>query len=121
MKQNSPTDSVVEGLLQRYVENGIEQDEAIFQNENQKFRILFREMVALEEELKSRGQGRLLMRFYDHPNLQLSLNAAKATLAIAPIEARHQLEAIRSSKIYPQAADAGMAVRMLDRGAFKPE
>lgn len=108
-------------LLQRYVANGVEQDEAIFQNENEKFKRLFREMVALEKELKSRGQRHLLMRFYDHHNMQVRLNAAKATLAVAPDEARHQLEAIRYSKLNPQAADAGMAIRMLDRGAFKPE
>ena len=80
-------------------------------------------MVAVEEELKSRDgdQRRLLMQFYDHPNLQVRLNAAKATLPVAPAEARHQLEAIRSSKIYPQAADAGVAIRMLDRSVFKPE
>lgn len=78
-------------------------------------------MVALEKELKSRGQRHLLMRFYDHPNMQVRLNAAKATLVVAPDEARHQLEAIRSSKLNPQAADAGMAIRTLERGAFKPE
>jgi hypothetical protein len=108
-------------LLNRYAEIGVEQDEAEF--DDKKFNRLFREMVAVEEELKSRDgdQRRLLMQFYDHPNLQVRLNAAKATLAVAPAEARHQLEAIRSSKIYPQAADAGMVIRMLDSSVFKPE
>ena len=108
-------------LLQRYAENGIDQDKAIFRNENPKFRALFREMAALEKELEFRGQQHLLMQLYDHPNMQVRLNAAKATLAVAPDEARHQLEAIRYSRLNPQAADAGMAIRMLDRGAFKPE
>lgn len=109
----------VEGLLNRYAEIGVEQDEAEFDDKT--FNRLFREMAALEKELEFRGQRHLLMRFYDHPNMQVRLNAAKATLAVAPDEARHQLEAIRYSKLNPQAADAGMAIRMLDRGAFKPE
>lgn len=48
MKQNSPTDTVVEELMQRYVANGIEQDEAIFQNENEKFKGLFGKWLPLK-------------------------------------------------------------------------
>ena len=107
-------------LLKRYAEIGVEQDEAEF--DDKKFNRLFREMVAVEEEQITRWRSAAsATQFYDHPNLQVRLNAAKATLAVAPAEARHQLEAIRSSKIYPQAADAGMAIRMLDSSVFKPE
>lgn len=121
MKRESLNQLATKRLLQRYAENGVEQDEAIFNDENQKFKRLYWEMDAIEKELALRDQRRLLMQFYDHRNLQVRLNAAKATLAIAPAEARHQLEAIRSSKIYLQAADAGMSLWNLDRGVFKPE
>ncbi len=45
---------------------------------------------------------------------------AKLTLAVAPIEARAQLEAIAASKWFPQAGDAGMSLSNLDNGIFKP-
>jgi hypothetical protein len=111
-----------EDLLRRYVEIGIEQDDAILDDDNARYNRLFKEMVSIEQELKSRDgdQRRLLMRFYDHPNWQVRLNAAKETLAIAPQEARRQLEQIASTKHFPQAGDAGMSIVFLDKGIFKP-
>ncbi len=73
-------------------------------------------------ELKARpGDARhALVSLYQHPNLQVVLNAAKATLAVAPDAARRMIEAIAESKAYPQAGDAGMCLDNLDRGIFKP-
>ncbi|MET0705817.1 MAG: DUF2019 domain-containing protein, partial [Tardiphaga sp.] len=47
--------------------------------------------------------------------------AAKLTLAVAPVEARAQLQAIADSKWFPQAGDAGMSLWNLERGVFKPK
>lgn len=121
MKQNKTKQMTAEQLQRRYEEIGLEQDGAILNNENAKFKKLFEEMESIEAELKARGQRQTLMEFYDHPNMQVRLNAAKATLAIAPIEARRQLEAIKASRHFPQAGDAGMSLRNLERGIFKPE
>jgi hypothetical protein len=60
------------------------------------------------------------MRLYDHPNVQVRLNAANATLAVAPQEARNLLEKIANSNLFPQAGDAGMALVGLKRGSYKP-
>jgi hypothetical protein len=80
-------------------------------------------MDATEKELRRRGrEARLaLLRLYDHPNMQVRLNAAKRTLGIAPDAARRVLQAISDSKWQPQAMDAGMSLWNLDRGVFKPD
>ena len=52
--------------------------------------------------------------------MQVRLNAAKLTLAVAPKAAREALEAIASSHHYPQAGDAGMTLFALDDGIFEP-
>jgi len=61
------------------------------------------------------------MRLFDHDNFQVRLNAAKRTLAVAPMEARRVIQWIFDSKIYPQAGDVGMCLSNLDDGTFKPE
>jgi hypothetical protein len=53
--------------------------------------------------------------------MEVRLKAAKATLAVAPQKARQALEAIRVSKFYPAALDAGMCLGNLNSGLYKPE
>jgi hypothetical protein len=88
-----------------------------------KFNSLYRQMDATEKELRGRGrEARLaLLRLYDHPNMQVRLNAAKRTLGVAPEAARKVIQEIYDSKWYPQAGDAGMTLSNLDRGVFKPD
>ncbi len=44
-----------------------------------------------------------------------------AASSVAPVEAREQLEAIVSANWFPQSGDAGMTIRGLEDGTFKPE
>jgi hypothetical protein len=53
--------------------------------------------------------------------MQVRLKAAYATLAVSPVAARAQLEAIAASGWQPQAGDAGMSILNLDRGIYKPK
>ncbi len=80
-------------------------------------------MDAINKELKSRpgDERRALLSLLTHPNMQVRLKAAKATLAIAPIEARRVIEAIAAMTWPPQSGDAGMCLTMLDRGIFVPD
>ncbi|MBZ0139559.1 MAG: DUF2019 domain-containing protein [Pseudorhodoplanes sp.] len=109
-------------LAQRYVEIGLAQDEALLMDEYGKFNRLFKTMVAIENEPQSRDgdQRRILLGLLTHPNGQVRLNAAKATLAIAPAEARRTLELLARMSVGPQSGDAGMCLSNLDRGVFKP-
>jgi murein L,D-transpeptidase YcbB/YkuD len=109
-------------LVKRFSDIGVAQDEALLNEEIAKFNRLYSEKVAITEELKSRpdDQRSALLTLYNHPNMQVRLNAATATLAVAPDEARRKLEAIANSGLQPQAGDAGMSLWNLDRGVFKP-
>lgn len=76
--------------------------------------------VANELKRREGDERSALLRLFGHPNMQVRLQAAKKTLAVAPVEARAQLEAIAASKWFPQAGDAGMSLWNLDNGVFKP-
>jgi Domain of unknown function (DUF2019) len=112
----------VEQLVDRFTAIALEQDRAVRVNDNAKFKRLFWQMEAVEDELKRRDgdQRRALLRLYDHPVAQVRMKAAIATLALEPKAARQVLESISDSNDFPQAGDAGMALVMLDRGIFKP-
>jgi hypothetical protein len=113
----------IDELVERFAEIGIAQDDALFHGRYAKFNRLYKQMDLTERELRRRGPEarRSLVRLFDHNNFQVRLNAAKRTLAVAPIEARRVIQWIFDSKIYPQAGDAGMCLSNLDDGTFKPE
>jgi hypothetical protein len=60
------------------------------------------------------------MAFYDHPNPNVRVKAAKATLAIAPAAARHVLETVAATCYGPEILEAGMSLTNLDCGIYKP-
>lgn len=118
----------VEELLEQFAVNGIAQDRAISDfetrfgeiNEDElrdadiaEFTRLFWQMDAINKELLARGgETQLaLLRLYGHANMQVRVQAAKLTITTAPAAARAELEAIKNSRHFPQAGDAGMALR----------
>jgi hypothetical protein len=112
----------VAALVDRFAEIGVTQDEPLLESQIAKFSRLFDAKIAITEELRSRDgdQRRALTALFRHPNMQVRLNAAKATPAGAPQKARDVLEQIAASNHYPQCGDAGMSLWNLDRGVFKP-
>ena len=122
MKRIQLSDVTTRNLVERFAQIGVAQDRALLGGEITKFNRLFDQMAAVSNELKSRegDQRSALMVLYDYPNIQVRLKAAKHTLAVAPVEARRQIEAIAASNWMPQAGDAGMSLSFLDRGVFKP-
>ena len=113
--------SSVDRLVDRFVENSMAQDKALLYDDIRKANRLINEMKRIEDELNRRkgDQRRALVALYHHGNMQVRLNAAKATLGLVPSAAREALQAIRESKT-PQALEAGMCLWNLDRGVFKP-
>ena len=109
-------------LVQRFAEIVVSQDRALLGGEIAKFNRLFQQMMDVANELKARegDHRRLLLELFTFPNMQVRLQAAKLTLAVAPAEARKQLEAIADTHWMPQAGDAGMSLSFLDRGVSKP-
>lgn len=122
MKRVNREELSVDDLIRQFVELGLAQFEADLDDDIAQYNRLFREMMAVERELKSRpgDQRRELLPLYDHPNVQVRLAAAKATLAVVPDTARRKLQEIADSREFPQAGDAGMSLTNLDRGIFKP-
>jgi hypothetical protein len=112
----------VEQLLKRFVDLVLDQEEASARFQIAKANRLFWLKTGVEEELKARDgdERRALLTLLDHPSAQVRLNAAKATLAVAPMDARRALQAIAASSEYLQAADAGLCLENLDEGIFKP-
>lgn len=122
MKRIKLGEMTIEQLVERFTAIALDQDQALLAHEYEKFNRLFDEMEAIENELKARqgDQRRALLSLYGHPNTQVRLKAAEATLAVAPESARRMLQSIVDSREFPQAGDAGMMLRNLDREVFKP-
>lgn len=99
-----------------------EQDQAILADANAKYHRLYNLMIEIVDELKRRpGDGRGgLVGLYDFPNIHVRLKAAIHTLAVAPAEARKQLELIAEMNWFPQTADALGMLRAIDRGEYTP-
>ena len=110
-------------LVSRFADICIVQDQALLRDELDRFNSLFREMRAVSNELKGRAgdQRRALLALYSHPNFQVRLKAAKATLAVAPQAARAELQGIKDKGPLPQAGEAGMCLWTLEQGIFKPK
>jgi len=122
MKRDKLRDMTMEQLVERFASIALDQDHAVRRDQNAKYRRLFWQMEAVEEALKVRSgdQRRVLLQLFNHPNAQVRLAAAKATLAVAPEAARHMLRTIAESREFPHAGDAGMTLVCLERGIFKP-
>jgi hypothetical protein len=109
-------------LVERFTAVTLAQCQAELHDENARYNRLYKEMSAIEQELKSRaGDQRVaLTALYEHPNAQVRLMAAQATLAVAPAAARQVLQIISDRKQWPQAADANGTLWRLESGERKP-
>ncbi|MGH6838392.1 MAG: DUF2019 domain-containing protein [Methylocella sp.] len=123
MRQITLKAMTVDDLVEHFAKIGIAQDQALLYNELNKFKKLYWQMKDVDTELHARGEDarRALQRLYDHPNMQVRLQAAKRTLGVAPEAARHVIESISESNWFPQAGEAGMTLSNLDSGFFKPD
>ena len=122
MTKSNLKDMAVDALVTHFAELALAQDQAERIDDIRKVNRLFDALEEVEAELKQRnGDMRTsLLILYDHPNTQVRLKTAKATLAVAPQKARAMLESIRTSGHDPQALEAGMTIRAIDSGTFKP-
>jgi hypothetical protein len=122
VKRKALQDLSIVQLVSTFEQIALAQDKALLMDEIAKYNRLYGEMDALKHELRNRtgDQRRALMSLYDHPNAQVRLKAAVATLAISYEPARKVLQAIVDSGEQPQALHAGMTLRNLDDGVFKP-
>ena len=123
MKKNKIPEMTVDQLVEQFAEIGVTQYSAEMGDDLRSVNRFFIEMHAVDKALRTRGtEARMaLLRLYDHPNIQVRLQAAKCTVGIAPVAARKVIEAVSESGWFPQAGEAGMTLRNLDEGIFKPD
>mgnify|MGYP003393700242 CR=1 FL=1 len=109
-------------LVDRFVALCVAQGKAAERSAIALYNRRFDVVQALLNELRSReGDHRhRLLPLLDHPDAQVRLTAAHATLTLSPA-ARATLEALRKEPWLTQALDAGMALDSLDRGIYRPE
>ena len=102
-----------EELVERYVAISLEQYEAEEVDEISRYDRLFGLCRPVEAELRGRDgdQRRALLPLLAHRNLQVRLNAAMDTLAVAPDAARRALETIRDSHWMPYAGKPAAPAR----------
>ena len=96
MKRAELQDIPSEQLVERFATLALAQDRALLMDDIANMNRLYRQLKEVENELKAReGDQRLvLLALNDHPNAQVRVKAVKATLAVAPTEARRQLQII---------------------------
>ena len=101
----------------------VKQNNALFEYDVSRFNHLYSDMTAMTQELKSRpgDQRTASLVLLNHRDVQVRLQAARMTLAVAPKESRQVIEAIAASKWQPQAGDARMSLRGLDSGEYIPK
>jgi len=117
------TTASVADLVAYFAELGVAEDEAELRSAQATINRLVRRRFAVENELKARAgdQRRQLGRYFNHPNIQVQLNAATATLALLPAEARRKIEEIASWRVGPYDLEAGMRLAALDDGTYIPQ
>jgi hypothetical protein len=122
MKNLALTDMTLPQLVELFTGDALKQFNAELYGDIAKYNRLYREIVAIEQELKSRSgdQRSTLMPLFEHPNPQVRLMAAQSTLAVAPAAARQTLQELWDRKEFPQAAYAMGTLRALERGDRKP-
>jgi hypothetical protein len=122
MKNESLQTASVSDLTERFLVSALAQFEAELKSNIRKQNKCVEEQMAIAAELKSRpgDQRSALFALYEHSNVQVRLNAARLTFAVAPKAARDIVQAIVDSRRQPQAMDAGMCLKALDQGIFKP-
>jgi hypothetical protein len=110
-------------LVERFRVLALAKSQAINDGKTAKFSRLYWELDAVEKSLRARDgdQRRALVPLYDHPNPQVRLDAAMATLVVLPNASRAALQMIIDRHEFPQAGDAGFTLLYLKEGRFTPE
>lgn len=112
----------VDQLAERFISTALEQDKALQADKTAKYNRLFGDMRTIVDELKRRpgDQRRTLIQFLKHPNAQVRLKSAIATLALTPDASRRALQIISDFDENPQAPFARDILFGLDDGSYKP-
>lgn len=109
-------------LVQEFVSVSLDQYQALRYRRTEQYNRLYDITEGIEKELKARvgDQRRRLVALYDHPNIQVRMKAAIATLAFDFEGARQVLQTIKDQQDFPFAAYAFGMLCALDEGRYVP-
>jgi Domain of unknown function (DUF2019) len=84
MKRAKLQDMTVDQLAEQFTAIALDQDKALRSGQHAKFNRLFDDLEAIKQELQNRAgdQRRALIALLAHPNAQVRLKSAIATLAL---------------------------------------
>lgn len=121
MKAKPVMEMTSDELVDRFVEISVEQGKAAAFFETARFNRLLPKLSAVVRELRARpgDERHRLLKLYDHPVLQVRVNAARFAYALDPDAAIATFQAIKDSRRYPWAGDAGMSLSALEMGLSK--
>lgn len=110
-------------IVEQFVEIGMQQHEALLDDDTRTYNKLFDRKQKLLMELRTPFADRrnVLVPLLSHPNAQVRLNTVHATLAVAPEVARQALEQLAAVPDQPQTLDARMCLADLLSGQYRPE
>lgn len=122
MKRTGIQNMTVDQLVERFTAIALDQDKALLRGQHARFNRLFDDLEAVKQELQNRAgdQRRALVDLLAHPNAQVRLKSAIATLALVPDAARTTLQTISDQNEYPQAAYARDMINALGDGRLIP-
>lgn len=111
-----------EQLVSHFTDLALAQDRAELEDRISDYNRLYDRMQLVRLELKNRDgdQRRALVALHRHSNAQVRLMSANSTLMLAPKASQAVLEELSKSRIFPQAANAGMMLEALASGRFVP-
>ena len=123
MKRMDISHQTVTQLVEQFLALSLAQGEALVEWRMATVNRLYWKIDALKKELKARDgdQRRALHVLYSHPDPQVRMEAAGATLALFPDEARAVLQRIIDRHEFPQAGHAGFTLLYLSDGRYVPE
>jgi len=121
MKYPASKKLTVPQLTERFLTPALYQFKAELHGEIARYNRLFRELVAIAQELKARaGDQRVaLVPLFAHPNPQVRLMAAELALPVAKASACQTLQELWDRNEFRQAAYAMGTLRALERGDRK--
>jgi plasmid replication initiation protein len=112
----------IDELVAIFVSSSEQQYELILDDEINKYNRLVEKQDEIIKELRKRGvEARLeLTKLFDHPNIQVRLNAARRSIGVAREPALNVLRQIVKEDFGPFRLDAGMTVALVEDGTIIP-
>ncbi len=111
-----------EKLIALFASSSEQQYNMIIDDDIKKYNLLVEKQDEIVKELRKRGlEARLeLTKLFNHPNIQVRLNAARRSIGVAREPALNVLRQIMKEDFGPFRLDAGMTVALVEDGTVTP-